>query len=235
MLSLILDPMLQRDAALYLSLAERWQETGEYVQTMADGTVVPPFPLYTIMKLMNWGLDSEIAGRSIALFLGAMIPVLGYIVSYLIFNDVLVSGISTVLFIFHPTLISYSIQPLRENYYLFFLGLTIVAGIKGIKDHKIKDWGLCGVFLSFSIFSRYESMEMLIVFPLLLLILFFSRKTNLKKTATLLFAFFATNILTSGVLLSITDFDLSFITKISEYKKRMIEQNNVRDYFQINP
>lgn len=234
LLSLILDPMPQRDAVLYLFLAERWQETGDYAQAIAGGTIVPPLPLFTIVKLMDWGLPSEIAGRGIALFLGSMIPVLGYYISYKIFKDALIAGISAFFFIFHPVLISYSIQPLRENYYLFFLCLTIIAAINGIKNKRVQDWGLCGIFLAFSVYSRYESLELLIFIPLILFYLHFKKKITFKKTLSQLFVLFAANAMTTILLLSITGNDISFITKISKYSDKLIQQNNVRDYIQID-
>lgn len=234
LLHLILDPLLQRDGALYLFLAERWQETGNYAQTIAGGTVVPPFPVFTIMKMVAWGFPSEIAGRSIALFLGSLVPILGYCISYMLFKNVWLSGISVVFFIFHPVLISYSIQPLRENYYLFFLGLTIISIIKGLKDKRITDWVLCGFFLSFSIYSRYESLEQLVFCPLILFYLVMRKKLILKKAIVFLCAFFLTNIGTSVFLLSITNFDSSFITKISKYSDKIIQKNHVRSFIQID-
>lgn len=234
--SLILDPLLQRDAASYLLLAERWQETGDYAQTLVGGvTPVPPLPLFTIVKMMDLGFQSEIGGRSIALFLGAMIPILGYYISYIVFKNSLISAISTLILIFHPNLVSYSIQPLRENFYLLFLGLTSIAFIKGIKYKKIKDWGLCGMILAFAVYSRYEALELLFFCPLVLLILWFKKKLSFKATTRFLCVLFMSFFATSVLLLSITNFNISFISKILEYHERATLLNDVHSLIQNDP
>lgn len=234
LLCMILEPLLQRDAALYLTLTERWHETGDYAETIVTGIIEPPFPLFTIKKMMDWGIPVEIAGRSIALFLGSMIPVIGYCISCKVFKDALISGISTLLFILHPALVSYSVQPLRESFYLFFWGLTVMEAINGIVYGRYKDWMLCGVFLAFGFYCRYESLELLAFCPMVVCYMVFKNKLRIRKAMMFLFVFFFSMAATGVLLLNITDFDLSFITKISTYSDRMIEQTNVREFIQID-
>ena len=211
-LKLVLDPMLQRDSVLYLTLAETWQETGVYAETI--GTVVPPFHLFTIVKMMDLGLNAEVAGRSLSLFLGAMIPVLGYIISYNIFKDITTSLIGVLCLSLHPTLVAYSIQPLRENYYIFMLGLIIIFIIYGIKKRSLAEWGLCGCVTAIAVFCRYEALELFFLYLFIGLVLFFNKKTSAKRFVVAVFIVLLTFILTSLILISITDGDITFIKSI---------------------
>lgn len=219
LLKMGLDPMLQRDSALYLILAEKWHETGNYCQAIETGTIVPPLPLFAIVKAMDLGLDSEIAGRSTALFLGAMIPVLGYIISYKIIHKTELSLICAILLILHPTLISYSIQPLRENFYLFFIGLSIIAVTNGIRTKRMEDWCTSGTLTAFAVFCRYEAAEFLIFFPVVTAYLFLKTNNRLSNSIRSMAIFYLSFILTSILLLSIVNFNVSFITKTTSYFK----------------
>ena len=217
LLKLIIDPLLQRDAALYLSLSEMWQTSGNYSQSIASGTIVPPFPLFIFVKMIDYGFDAEIGGRSVSLVLSSLIPVLGSVISFKLFKNSLITIITTFILIVHPVLLSYSIQPLRENFYLFFWGVTILAAINGIKNKRMKDWGICGLFLSLSFFCRYEALEGLIIYPILIVYLFLMKKINRKNAIVSLIVFFATTFLSSILLLATIDFDLTFIKNISKY------------------
>ena len=232
LLKMMLDPMLLRDSAFYLSLAERWTAEG-YSQTVIDGTVIiPPFPIYCITKLMACNFSAEIAGRSISMFLGSIIPLLGYIIAYKIFKKNIIAVITAVLLIIHPSLVSYSTQPLRESYYLFFMGLLIIEIVNGIKEGKIKYWGLCGFFLSFALFCRYESIEFILFCPLIILYLFLRRNIDQKKFIKDLSSFFLALLVTSGLLLSITSYNLLFISNIAKYLNRPIQLYYARDSIQ---
>ena len=170
-IKLILDPVLLRDSAAYLKLAEIWYNSGDYLQTTVNSFVVPPLPIYTIRKMMEWEYSSEVAGRSIALFLNSMLPVLGYIALSKLFKSKAIRFTGVLFLLLHPSLVSYSIQPLRENYYLFFSGLTIIAVIHAIQKNSLKDWGICGVLSAFTFFCRYEALELLLICPVILLFL----------------------------------------------------------------
>ena len=208
-LKLVLDPMLQRDSALYLTIAETWQETGVYAETIRP--VIPPFPLFTIVKMMDLGLNAEVAGRSLSLFLGAMIPVLVYIISYNIFKDITTSLIGVLCLSLHPTLVAYSIQPLRENHYIFMLGLIIIFIIYGIKKRSLAEWGLCGCVTAIAFFCRYEALELFFLYLFIGLVLFFNKKTSAKRFVVAVFFVLMTFILTSLILISITDYNITFI------------------------
>lgn len=220
---LILDPLLMRDSARYLHLAEIWFNTGDYSKTLVENTVVPPLPLFTIKEMMRWGYPAEIAGRSIALFLNSLIPVIGYAIAYKIFPKKLVVFACAFLFILNPTLISYSIQPLRENYYLFFLALTIYAVLKAMDNSSATNWMIVGCLSATAFFCRYEALELLLLCSAVLILLCFKKRISYKRALlNIVFLYCGTGI-TILLLLATTNFDISFVSKISHYKQSFEE------------
>ena len=232
---LILDPVIMRDSVLYLGLSEIWQRTGEYSQTIINDAIIPPLPLFAIKEVMACGFSSQIAGRSLSLFLGSIIPVLGFIIAVKLFKDKVIALICAAVFILHPNLVSYSIHPLRENYYLFFAGIAIIEIINAVKNRNITDWCLVGIFASFAMFCRYEALEFTIICPLILLFSCLKKRISAKKVIRSLAAFFVGYAVTFTILLSMIDFDLSFVKKISHYGQEMVPENVFDNIVYDNP
>ena len=218
LLKLTLDPLLLRDGAYYLLLAENWFEQKDWnTIPYADNYPEPPLPLWTIKTMMQTELGSEISGRSVNIIIGSLIPIIVYITTREIIKKKRIVFISTILTIIHPSLISYSIQPIRENLYLFLSGLLILEIINvACSQHEIH-WILCGFIISCSVFCRIESLEMLIIIPSIILLFNCKKKKiiSINKIALLLLSF----IVSIVFLGNITNFDYSFIYKCSYYMR----------------
>ena len=234
-IKLILDPVIMRDSVLYLGLSEIWQITGEYSQTIVNDAIIPPLPLIAIKEVMACGFGSVVAGRSLSLFLGSLIPVLGYIIAIKLFRDKIIAIICTTVFILHPNLVSYSIHPLRENYYLFFSGIAIIGIINAVKNKSIIDWVAVGIFASFAMYCRYEALEFTLICPLIILCSCLKKRISAKKLIRSLAAFFVGYAVTFTILLSVIDFDLSFVKKISHYGQEMVPENVFDNIVYDNP
>lgn len=212
----IIDPLLMRDSVLYITLAETWVNTGQYQETIDGGGIVPPLPILITKELILFGFKGEIAARSISLFLGAMIPLLGYYAIKKIYKRNGIAFLCAVVLIIHPTLISYSSQPLRENYYLLFEGLIIIETIN-ILNKRIDYYNLalCGLFSACAFFCRYEGMEILILLPAILLYKKTKTHSKLQKSLGELAVYCLFFFTTSIVLLYFFNFNITFIKKIS--------------------
>ena len=219
-IKLIVDPILMRDSVIYLELAGIWNRTGHYSDILDRyDLVTPPVPIYAIKKMIDWGYGSEIAGRSISVFLGALIPVIGYKIARELTKKKGVPGGCGIILAFHPNLIEYAIQPIRENFYLASTGIAILLLFKAIKNHliskKIMYNSLCGVFLGISFFSRYETLELLAIITILYFIMLFKtrNKTIILYESVVILSFF----IISMFMLNIIDFNISFIIKLYRY------------------
>ncbi len=234
-IKLIMDPLLMRDSILYLNMVEIWEETGQYHNAITEGAIRPPLLLYSIKSLMKYGFSSEIAGRSLSLFLGSMIPVLGYCVALMVFKKRQIAFISAITFLFHPTLINYAIQPLRENYYLFFVGLVLIAFIKGIKTNGNWIWLICGMLLGLAVNSRYEALELFILIPALMVFLLHRRRFSGKSIFRRVTVFFVGCIASCFVMLSLIDYDVSAIVYLLHYKDKIVQEYDYRDFIEDYP
>ena len=216
LLKLILDPALMRDAALYLIMADSWYETGDYVHTLLY-SYVPPFPLLTIKCLMASGIGAEAAGRTLSLFFGSMTSVVAFLFVFKLCRNIRIALLAGILFVFHPDLVTYSVQPLRENIYIFFIGMLLTMIVDAVHDNSAVKWGVCGIPLSLAFFSRYETMEFFLFIPLIILTLFFLKRIKLKQVFLYSISLGLTFILTSVVFLYFIEFKCYFLSKLIYY------------------
>lgn len=235
-LKLAIDPLLLRDSVFYLNQAEAWSESGKYQAIIQDGNgITPPLPIYLIKEIMAWGYNAEIAGRSISMFLGSMVPVLGYVIAIKVFKDVWTALLCAFLLCLHPSLVSISTQPIRENQYLFCIGVVAICLIDGIIQQRLRYFFWGGVFLSIAIYSRYEALEMLIIVPLIVLFLALRKIMPARYLYSCLTMFYVSCFLSCCILLSIVDFDMSFITKLAFYKDSLVQKNDFENLIYNNP
>ena len=221
LLKLLLDPALMRDAALYLVMADSWYETGDYAHTLLY-SYVPPFPLLTIKSLMASGIGAEAAGRTLSLFFGSMTAVIAFLFVFKLCRNIRIALLTGILFIFHPDLVTYSVQPLRENIYIFFIGALLTMIVDAVHDNSAVKWGICGIPLSLAFFSRYETAEFFLIIPVIIVILLFLKRIKLKQAFFLAVSLGLTFILTSVVVLSFVEFKSAFLLKIYYWLDRFI-------------
>lgn len=217
---LVLDPVPMRDSTFYLSLAREWLDNGMILNTDFHG---PLLPIYTIKELARFtDIDIEIAGRSLALFLGSMIPALGYFISYKIFDDRKISVICAIILMLHPNLISYSIEPLRDSPYLFFEELIILEAIIAIKERKTLNWFFCGIFSTLAFFCRLEALEYLLIIPLVIFYLYLKNYFSLRKFALNISTYIIPAFLSFITIPCIIDLRMDFVFRILFYAKDRI-------------
>ena len=212
---ILLDPVLARDAGLYLVWVENWIATGQYHYTFFDQVgPVPPLPLWIIKTVMlSTGIDVETAGRAISMFFGSLFPVLGFIFTLRICRNIRIALLAALLLVFQPDLVQYSGQPLRENTYIFFDGILLLAIMEAIRKSTVFKWAVCGIVLSLTAYCRFEALEFTVIVPLLLAALCYVRKINLKEAIRYTAAFYLFFILTYILLLTCVDFDYEFIAR----------------------
>ena len=211
---MLLDPVLERDAGLYLVWVENWIATGQYHYTFFDQVgPVPPLTLWFIKMVMQTGIDAETAGRAVSLFFGSLMPVVGFIFTLRICRNIRIALLAAILLVFHPDLVQYSGQPLRENPYVFFDGLLLLLIVESIRKSTALKWAGCGILLSLTAYCRFEALEFTVIVPFILAALCSFRKMNVKDAVRNSATFYLSFCLTYILLLTCVDFDYEFITR----------------------
>ena len=215
---IVLDPSLPRDGAFYLLFVEHWIATGDYVYTFFDRIgIQPPLYLWMIKTLTLEGFDPEIAGRSISMFFGSMIPVVGFFFTLRISRNIRMALIAALLLVFQPDLVMYSGQPLRENTYIFFNGLLLILLTDAMTGSSVLKWAACGILLALSAFCRFEALEFSVIVPFLLAALCYLKKMKMKEAILNVAVFFLFLAITSVLLWSCADFELRLIARPLEF------------------
>lgn len=172
--ALWLFPIVERDGILYLQLIETWHREGSYqnMLTVFPGRDwIPSLPLFLMKLFMPLGVSAECSARILSIFCGSFVPIIGYEIAWTLLKDQKIAISSGVLFAVHPILIEYSIQPLRDGFYIFWCGLSLLFLCRGVVEKKWYDWSLAGLFFSSSLLTRYETLELL---PLVILFFFWA-------------------------------------------------------------
>lgn len=219
---LIIDPLLLRDCAFYLRLAENWNKTSDYYELTRERVIVPPLPLWCIKTLIKLCGNAEISGRSLSIFLGGLIPVIGFLLTKKITNNIRISIVAAMCFIFHPQLVFYSTQPLRENFFILLVGLLLIAMVMNFNSPKTSRWLICGAIVGTAFFCRYEALEFIIVIVAEMAFLNLNNNKSAPFFRSICF-FFLAFVLTSCLLLFLcSDGDYSFMRIVGTYMKNVI-------------
>lgn len=209
MVKITLDPTLSRDGATYLVWVENWIATGAfYFDFFRRVGIVPPLSLWTIKTLaQTTGLDVEIAGRGISMFFGSVFPVIGFFFTLRLCRNIRIALFAALLLIFHPDLVHYSGQPLRENCYVFCTGILMIVLVEAVRESSTFKWALCGIFLALSTFCRYEGLEFVLIVPFVLGAMCYFGKIKVKDMVRNAAVFFLAFVLSVIPLLACADFE----------------------------
>ena len=218
LMKLVIDPGLQRDPTLYLQWATHWYETGDchFFQASGDPVQTPIFPIWALKELMVSGLGAEVVGRGLSLFLGSMIPVISFVIALRVFQNIRIALVTALLLAVQPDLVPYSVQPLRENFYVFFEALLLLTIVESVKNGTYFNWGLCGVLVSFISFCRYEGMEFILIVPFVIVGMAFIDGIKRKRALLNIASFSVCFGIASVFLLSLSNFEIGVMSKIED-------------------
>lgn len=180
-----LDPVISRDGVKYLEWIDIWYRNGKF-QAIFDIYPyfwVPPFYLWIVKILISIGIPPEFAARGVNLFCGMMTPWIAYLIAQEVQNDKRVSLAAAALMALHPFMIELAIEVQRDMIYLALCGWCIYFCLRGIKRQEIWPWIPAGFFISCSILTRFETMEMIPLVFAAFLLAGFCKYTHWKRIA----------------------------------------------------
>jgi len=162
-------PIVQRDGILYLEMMDAWNDLGCYQETLKGfqgSNSIPPFPLFLMKLLVPLGFSAECSAKCFSIACGGFVPAIGYGITWTLTKRQYIAFAAGVLFAVHPVFIEFSTQPLRDGFYIFWAGLTLLFLCRGMMEAKWYDWCAAGIFAATSFMTRYETLEF---FPLVVL------------------------------------------------------------------
>ncbi len=193
---------LSRDAVQYLNLAAYWHENGGFgaVAAAYPFSQCPPFFLYLLQAGNHFGIPCEVWGIGINVAASSLLAVIFYLTARKLELGELPAFFIGLLAAVHPTLVTYSLQPQRESLYLLFLGCAILSCVYLIREGIPAYAAGVGLFAALGAEIRYEALEMLPLFILVLLWMKRFRTHSWTKVVVMGMLFAAGFLLVTGIL-----------------------------------
>lgn len=210
---LLVDPILLRDSTLYLNYVFEWNDTASIQSILEKESMFPVFPIYLIRQLTFFVYNEEIAGRSLSIFLGALIPLICFKI-FIKFFSCKIALATSILVIFHPLLLIVSVQPMRESYYLLFSLLFFQCFVCYLIHKHLFTLCFASFFCTAAIFSRYETLEFIFYIPFILFVFSANKKLSLKNAGYALLVFYFSLLVFMIVFSVIIGSDFSFLRKV---------------------
>ena len=171
-------PLLERDSVDYVNAAAVWAETGKYIVPQ-----FPPLPCYLIKLLIQLGMAPESAARLYAFLPGCLVPVAAYVLAAEATAGRRIARYAAVFFIFHPTLLFFSVMPIRDSLYILLAGVALWIGLRAVRSQETRLWigfACCGAL---AWCCRHEGMEFLILAFLALVFESVKKRYPLRRAA----------------------------------------------------
>lgn len=169
-------PTWERDAVTYVTASAHWAATGKYILPF-----FPPLPCYMIKLLIQMGLSPAMAAKCFCFLTGLPIPLLGYLITMKAIGNRQTARYTAFMLIFHPMLIYFSVQPIRDSAYILFIALLLTAAVDAVKKQTLAPWLLCALWTAAAWACRYETLEFFLVLPLVLLLRVWQKGYPWKK------------------------------------------------------
>ncbi len=133
--------------------------------------IYPAILLFLHRMGLDWLHAGMLWGVTISAF--TVLPLYGWVKRLF---DQRVAIVASFLFAIHPDFIEYSIDPIREPTYWFFVSLFLYFGWRSITESKIWLYSSLGLTFCLAIHTRSESWILLIPFSFWYLVQFFSNR-----------------------------------------------------------
>ena len=147
------------------------------------------------------------------MFFGSLVPVVGFLFTMKICRNIRIALLAALLRVFHPDLVQYSGQPLRECPYLFFEGLLLLLIVDAAMKNALVKWAVCGIVLSLATYCRFEALEFTLIVPLVMGALWYFKRIDGKEAVRNAAAFYLLFLLAYVLLLACVHFDYEYITR----------------------
>lgn len=203
-------PDISNDSIMYLNVIR-----GIDNQSISTTHIVPLY-LYIVLHAADFFHISYLyAGIALNIISQSLTAVCCYLLVRILSGKIEPGIWAGLLVSFHPGMIAFSNDFLRESFFLFLVSLFLLALVCAVKFSSVVAWYVAGISNMFVVFTRYEGGE-LIAFAFLGLIMSLLLKTSIKKASLFLFAFLF-GLTCAFMLLVIFGVPITFLTSMSSH------------------
>ena len=153
------------DAVYYREMIANWIKYGSIMQSnVSDWNIfaMPPFWLWCVKNVSTWfNMDIFAAARSINFVVGSLIPLIFYYIIGIFNKDKYLAFFCAIVLSCHPTLSALTSLITRDCLYFFLVSLSILLLLRGAMRDDLCSAIWAGIPLGLSIFTRYESVELI--------------------------------------------------------------------------
>ena len=213
-----LNPLIDRDSALYCHIATIWANTGDFNCAFREhigGTA--PLYIYLLKLGIQCGIPVIIWGRFLSFFFAG-----AFVLAFYFLGKQLFPGrrdgalICMALAGLHPVIGRWSVGLLREGQFLMLTAFAMAVFVRAFRTGGIRSAAWCGALLGAAAMTRQEAVELLLLGAIALLPWRARTLTNapkkllvqLRQPLFLLFGAAAAVI----VIVAVTGIPLSFLT-----------------------
>lgn len=197
-----MEPMISRDAQLYLHQGTLWAE-GDFASLAGSGAEwIPPLLPWGIGCGIRCGLSAYTAGIIINITAGTLLILALFLVVREFCRSSHWGVLGAVFGAIVPEFIQLSIEIQRETLYLLFFTLTLWLMIRAVRRRQLWCWSVAGFLLFPTVFARYEALELLFFTPLFLSYCLILKRAGWKNDLAAL-GYFVVGAIASGIFFSL--------------------------------
>ena len=157
-------PIICRDSALYLSMADTWGNFG-IKEAYIPHPAVPPIYVFSLVAGQKYlGLKPELLGDVLGVVLGSLLVSAVFCIALSLFCSHELALVAAFLSSVHPYLIRMSSIILRGAVYLPFLAFALAFAVSAIKNKSYAKWCVFSLLLAIASMARFEGVFCLSVF-----------------------------------------------------------------------
>jgi hypothetical protein len=180
-----MEPYPSRDGYMYLSLAEFYQQ-GNIEQIADTHPWMPPLYPLVLSGLITLKFSAETSALIIAMLGSLIIMICAYSVTYTLTKKHHLALLALFFTAIHRDMIEGASGIEREALYFPLISLSLAFLVKAFEQ------GFKARFLSFSYLlagiaytCRQEALELLLILPIIIIVLYFNKKSDFKRATIL--------------------------------------------------
>lgn len=160
-----LNPLIDRDSALYCHIATIWANTGDFNSAFREhigGTA--PLYIYLLKLGIQCGIPVMIWGRILAFCFGGAFVIAFYLLGRQLFPGRRDGAlICMALAGLHPVIGRWSVGLLREGLFLMLAAFAMAVFVRAFRSGGIRSAVWCGALLGAAVMTRQEAAELLVL------------------------------------------------------------------------